>query len=606
MEKYEELFMLLEREAIEQEYTWNLEKMYASVSEWKRAFDKPRSWPSQQEYEADLGDPAILLKLLDTVFAEQRDLENLYIYAHHLYDTDMGEVVSKEISLQIKAKYMSFGQAVAWINPCILRLPESTLTELIEHPSLQPYRIFLQNIARMRPHTLSPEEEALFARSLKPLSSIAMAFQNLNNADFVFPSAVDEKGEERKLTHGMYIQYLRSQDRTLRCSAYKALLGEYASHQNAMVELLQGSVLADVYAATAKKYPDCLTAALYPNNIHPKVYHNLIKTVRAHLPLMHRYISLRKEYLGLSSLKPYDLYVPLVSSEEFQIQYTDAREALLASLVPLGDVYREEVRKGLYEERWVDVYETPKKHSGAYSGGCYDSYPYILMNYYPHGVDGAMTLAHELGHSMHSKKSREMQNYANAKYPIFVAEVASTLNEQLLLEHLLTKASTRQEKLYLIGYAIDQMCSTLFRQTLFAEFELQMHEWAEKGVPLTPQLLHETYARLYQEYYGPDLSLDDLLGFEFLRIPHFYSCFYVYQYATGMSAALNLASKLQQNEQSREKYLAFLSAGGSQFPLDLLQNAGVDMTKKEPIVSAMHHFESLVAKLQALLHEAAP
>jgi oligoendopeptidase F len=353
--------------------------------------------------------------------------------------------------------------------------------------------------------------------------------------------------------------------------------------------------------ARARKFNSCLEAALFPNQIDPKVYENLIAAVRSKLPLLHRYISLRKKWMKLADLHVYDLYVPLVEEAEAHMDYEEARQAVVASVAPLGDKYQQSLQKGLLEERWVDIYENTRKRSGAYSSGCYDSMPYILMNY--HGtLNDVLTLAHEAGHSMHSLLSRTHQPYIYSQYPIFVAEVASTYNEQLLLKHLKTKAKSDRDQAFLINYQIEGIRGTIFRQTLFAEFELQLHKWAEEGVPLTPALLKKYYVQLNREYYGPDLVIDPELEIEWARIPHFYYYnFYVYQYATGLSAALSLFQQTMNNEEARNRYLEFLSSGGSKYPIDLLKAAGVDMKKPDAVHAAMDYFETLIRDLEKFL-----
>ncbi|MBM3183940.1 MAG: oligoendopeptidase F family protein, partial [Chlamydiae bacterium] len=371
-------------------------------------------------------------------------------------------------------------------------------------------------------------------------------------------------------------------------------------HANTFCELLQGEVQKHVFQSKARKYPNCLTAALFPQKIDPLVYDNLISAVRKAHPLMHEYMALRKEILGLSELHYYDLIVPLVDEVQISMSYKEACDAVVQSVALLGKDYQSHVEKGLFQERWVDVYETPKKRSGAYSSGCYDSMPYILLNYQG-TLNDALTLAHEMGHSMHSLFSRRNQPYIYADYPIFVAEVASTFNEQLLLKQLKEKMKSKEERAYLINHAIEGIRATIFRQTLFAEFERQIHQWVEEGTPLTPKLLKEYYVKLNRDYYGPDLISDPELEIEWARIPHFYYNFYVYQYATGLSAALTLFQKAEKDPEKRQKYLEFLSSGGSNYPIELLEKAGVNMRTSEPVDAAMEKFKQLLEELKNCL-----
>jgi oligoendopeptidase F len=383
----------------------------------------------------------------------------------------------------------------------------------------------------------------------------------------------------------------------LRKTAFINLHKAYEAHANTLCELIQGQVQSHLYNAKARKFDSCLDAALFPHQIDKAVYENLIASVRKHLPLMHQYVALRKKALNLSEIHVYDLQVPLVEELNSHLNYEEARQAVVASVAPLGKEYQSSLKKGLLEERWFDVYENMRKRSGAYSSGCYDSMPYILMNY--NGtLNDVLTLAHEAGHSMHSLLSRRNQPYIYSQYPIFVAEVASTFNEQLLLKFLKEKAKSKKDIAYLTNYQIEGIRGTIFRQTMFAEFELQLHKWAEEGTTLTPTLLKQYYVQLNRDYYGPEMALDPELEIEWARIPHFYYNFYVYQYATGLSAALALFQKAMASNESRGKYLEFLSSGGSRFPLDLLERAGVDMRSTAPVDAALSYFKTLIDDLK--------
>jgi oligoendopeptidase F len=374
----------------------------------------------------------------------------------------------------------------------------------------------------------------------------------------------------------------------------------YQGHANILCELLQGQVQSHLFFSKARKFSSCLEASLFPHQVDPSVYENLISSIHKNLPVMHKYIALRKKILGVSELHFYDLSIPLIDDLQISMDYTAARSAVIESVAPLGDLYQSDLKKGLLEDRWVDVYETERKRSGAYSSGCYDSMPYILMNYQG-TLNDVLTLAHEAGHSMHSLLSRRHQSYVYSRYPIFVAEVASTFNEQLLLEYLKKRAKSKKELAYLINYEIEAIRTTIFRQTLFAEFELQIHRWAEQNIPLTPKLLSEYYVKLNEKYYGPSLVMDPELSIEWARIPHFYYNFYVYQYATGLSAALFLFNQVQDSPVNLSRYLKFLSSGGSFYPLDLLKQAGVDMRSSTPIDTALSRFETLLGELEKCL-----
>ncbi len=519
------------------------------------------------------------------------------------HDEDVASEVPKQAYGRISSLLYDFRRETSWFEPALLALQEDTIQQLLASGSLREYAFYLEKILRLKPHTLSTMEEELIAQAGKALDVGPLAFSSLNNADLTFLPAIDSKGKEHPLTQETYRMYMRDEDRSLRKDAFLKLLKEYARFENTLCELLQGNVQSHLFEANARKYSSCLEAALYPNQIDTAVYRTLIQAVRGYFPSMHRYMALRKKLLRLDELHPYDLYVPIVAEKTGEFSYEDAVDIIVRALAPLGASYQQELRKGLLEERWVDRYEKPRKRSGAYSSGCYDSFPYILLNYHATFND-LMTLAHEAGHSMHSLLSHSSQPYHYGGYSIFVAEVASTFHEALVLHFLTGHAKSKEEKAFLIHQQIEGLRTTLFRQTLFAEFELFIHESAEKGTPLTPALLKKKYRELTQEYYGRDLVMDPELDVECFRIPHFYYNFYVYQYATGISAAHALATKvLQGGKEASEKYLAFLRSGSSNTPIEVLRKAGVDMTTKEPIEHAMRTFDLLISELEELLKE---
>jgi oligoendopeptidase F len=597
--------MPLAREEVPLKDRWNVEALYLNPESWKEDLQKAQGdtkapkWPQFSQYKGKLADPSAVASLFDSYLNLQRKLEKLHTYAHLRLDEDLGNDTFKSDFGMISSLIHEFSLETSWIEPEFLSLKEEEFQNLIKDTKLTPYRFHLEKIGRMRPHTLSPQQEELMALSGKALDTAYRAFGALNNADLTFKPAIDSKGVEYPLSNGTYLTYLRSSDRQLRKSAFENIHRGFDAHANTLCELIQGQVQSHLFVARARKFETCLDAALFPNQIDRKVYENLIAAVRARLPLMHQYVALRKKLLKLPDIHIYDLYVPLVEEAESNMDYEQARQAVVASVAPLGINYQQSLKKGLLEERWVDIYENTRKRSGAYSSGCYDSMPYILMNY--HGtLNDVLTLAHEAGHSMHSLLSRNTQPYIYSQYPIFVAEVASTFNEQLLLKHLKEKAKTKEEQAFLINYQIEGIRGTIFRQTLFAEFELQLHKWAEQGVPLTPALLKKNYVQLNKEYYGPDLVVDPELEIEWARIPHFYYNFYVYQYATGLSAALALFKKAMHDEKAREKYLGFLSSGGSKYPIDLLKEAGVDMKKTDAVNAAMDYFEELIGDLKKI------
>ncbi len=596
------------RTEVPEQERWNVEALYPTVDRWKEEFEnakgrgekRPR-WPNLLAYEGKLKEsPEGVFGFLEAYFELERKLSKLHVYAHLRLDEDLGNDSLKENFGRISSLIHDFQLEYAWVEPELLSLNQKDFEKLLSHPKLQHYRFHLEKIARMRPHTLSQELEEMLALSGKALETPYKAFGALNNADLTFPAAENSQGEKMELTTGTYLLYLRDPDRTLRKTAFENLHSVYEGHANSICEMLQGQVQSHLFVARAKKFKDCREAALFPRRIDEAVYDNLIASIHQNFAALHDYMSLRKQLLGLPDLHMYDLYIPLVEEVQTSMNFDEARQLVAESVKPLGEEYAGYLKKGLFEERWVDPFENQRKRSGAYSSGCYDSMPYILMNY--HGtLNDVLTLAHEAGHSMHSFLSRKNQSYVYADYPIFVAEVASTFNEQLLLSLLKKRAKSKKELAYLINYEIEGIRTTIFRQTMFAEFELQVHRWAEEGVPFTPTLLKDAYLKLNREYYGPELILDAGVDYEWTRIPHFYYNFYVYQYATGLSAALALFEKASASQEARKNYLQFLSSGGSRYPLDLLQIAGVDLKSKEPVDAAMRRFRTLVAELKELL-----
>lgn len=598
------------RSEIPSQDRWNVEALYSNESAWKADLEKlqgagtPR-FPQIGTYKGKLSDPKSTARLLETYLDLDRKLAKLITYAHLRMDEDLGNDEYKSGYGLISSLIYDFQHECAWIEPELLSLNESDFKRLMGE--LSPYKFYLEKIGRMRPHTLSKDMEELLALSGKALDTSQKAFSALNNADLVFAPAIDSKGVEHPLTNGSYMSFVRSTDRVLRKSAFINLHKGFEAHANTLCELIQGQVQSHLFVAKARKFGGCLEAALFPHQVDSAVYENLIASVRRNLPLMHEYIALRKKLLNLSDLHLYDLAVPLVPEMEVKMNYQEACQAVIASVAPLGKEYQNNLKQGLLKDRWVDIYENARKRSVAYSSGCYDSMPYILLNYQGN-LNDIFTLAHEAGHSMHSLLSRTNQPYVYSSYPIFVAEVASTFNEQLLMDHLKSTMKGKRELAYLVNHQIEQIRSTIFRQTLFAEFELTIHRLAEEGIPLTPALLKEKYVQLYRDYYGPELVLDDEVGIEWARIPHFYYNFYVYQYATGLSAALALHEKAIASSDATKKYLEFLSSGGSRYPIDLLQRAGVDVRSKDPKVSpvdaAMRHFSQLIEELKTCMKSA--
>lgn len=595
------------RKEVSVEDRWNVEALTPSLEIWRQklaqSLENPSApyWPNLLATRGKLGEGAHVLKqTLDLSFSISRNLEKLYTYAHLRHDEEITHDEHKVAYQQVANLLSDYQQESAWIEPEILALPAETMQTYLDAPLLSEYRFYLEKLIRMRPHTLTADQEELLALSSKPLQTTPKAFSALNNADIKLGKVKDQSGTERELTHGSYQLYLRSPDRTLRENAFRGMQEKYLQLENTLCELLYGQVQAHLFTAKARHFSSCLEAALFPKKVDLSVYHSLIQAVRKGLPTLHRYVGLRQKLLHLPEVHLYDMYVPLVPKVDMHMNYREAEDLVIESVAPLGEDYQRALKQGLKSDRWVDRFENKNKRSGAYSSGCYDSYPYILMNF--KGIlRDTFTLAHEAGHSMHSLLSNQNQPYPYSHYPIFVAEVASTFNEELLMDLLLKKTENRDQRLFLVNEKIEDIRATLFRQTMFAEFELKIHTLVEANSPLTPTLLKEIYTQLNRDYFGEKAVIDEEIAIEWARIPHFYYNFYVYQYATGISAALSLAEGvLKKAPKAQENYLSFLKSGGSLYPTDLLKLAGVDVTTPAPVEAALRKFDELVTELEKL------
>lgn len=588
---------------------WNVESIYASAADWDDEYQSllkkgNDGWLDVKKFQGKLGEgPEELKQAFDVVNAYWRSLDRLYVYAHLRHDEDTAHDTHKGMYSKALSLYQTLDQASSWMNPEILALSDETLQRYLKASELKEYQTLLKTLLDQKKYILTADQEKLVSLSMKMAGVPYSVFSALNNTDIKFGTVKDSKGEELLLTHGTYSLYLQSPDRELRRNAFKTVLNHYKAHENTLTEALNGMVQAHIFSKKARGYDSCLQAALQPHQINRKVYDSLIKEVNANLPVLHEYVKFRKELLGLDTIHFYDLYVPLVEDVDMKFSYDESVDIVLSSMDLLGDDYKAVLQRGLAEERWVDVFENSGKRSGAYSSGCFDSYPFILLNY-TGTLRDVKTLAHEGGHSMHTFLSNQGQPYHYAKYPIFVAEVASTFNEELVFQSLMKKAKSKKERIYLLCQNIEDIRATLFRQTMFAEFELKIHELAEADTPLTPQLLKSLYRDLNVRYFGADFTLDEELDAEFLRIPHFYYNFYVYQYATGMSAAHALVERVgKEGEKARKDYIQFLSSGSSQYPIDLLRIAGVDMEKPDAVKSLIRHFQYQLNLLKKELAE---
>ena len=583
--------------------TWDLTPLYSSHSVWSKELKKELKTNYAHKFAPYHGKKTWsakeLKELLDTYFQIEQRVKKLVTWAHLFHDQETANTLGREAFSSSLFCQQRFHEASSWIEPMILQHSKEQLKAFVQHQNLALYKTYLSNLLRLKPHTLSSDQEKLFSLSGLEGHTPYKTFSALNDSDLVFPNVKDKKGKEHPLTHGTFSELIRSPDRILRQNAYTTLHGSYRSFQNSFAELLSGQMNRHVFEMKSHFYSSSLEASLFPKSIPQSIYSNLIETVREHRSTLHRYLVLRKKILQVDVLKPWDLYAPLISRKKEPLyEYEEAIQLVLDASKPLGKEYVDILKKGLTEKRWVDVYEKKSKRSGAYSSGCFDSPPYILLNY-KGTLRDVYTLAHEAGHSMHSYLSRSRQPYHLSDYEIFVAEVASTLNEELLTALLLQKAQNNSEKMNILLEQVEAIRATFFRQTLFAEFELFMHESAEKGIPLTSALLEQKYKELNELYYGPTLDCTKELCIEWARIPHFYYNFYVYQYATGITAAHALKKGLDENKESaRKKYLHFLSSGSEKDPITLLKQAGIDMRKKEPYVHLVHTFSSLVSQIE--------
>ncbi|MEM1283018.1 MAG: oligoendopeptidase F [Chlamydiota bacterium] len=588
--------------------TWNVDAMYPSFEKWEDEFNaftavpKENLWDRIQQFQGKLSDgPHIVKELLEIQFEIELKLEHLYTYAHLRHDEDIAEDKYKSAFMKITVILHDYSEATSWIDPELLNLSQQKIDEYLSSNVLKDYQFYLEKTLRLKKHTLPPSEEKIMANSAKALQGYQKAFSAINDADFQFGYVLNESGEEKTLSHASFGLYLRAHDRTLRKNAFLKYHKKYQKYENTICELLQGVVQKHLFEATSRKYSSCLERALYPKNIDCNVYFSLIDAVNNRLDVLHKYMALREKVTGTSPLHLYDMYVPLIKEYDLKLTFQEAADLLVDSVGPLGSEYQNILHEGIKEKRWVDRYENKNKRSGAYSSGCYNSMPYILMNY--KGVlRDVFTLAHEAGHSMHSFFSHKYQPFQYGDYPIFLAEVASTFNEDLLMRMMLERSNSKQEKIYLINSKIEDIRATLFRQTMFAEFELLIHTKIENNEPLTPQLLKDEYLAINQKYFGPNVVIDEEAQLEWARIPHFYYNFYVYQYATGISAALALSDRVMSGgDKEREDYLGFLKSGCSRYPLETLKLAGVDMSTPEPVNAAIGKFSDLVDQLEQLL-----
>jgi oligoendopeptidase F len=595
----------LKREEVPEQAKWDLEAIFNTDDEWESEFQAVKAlYPEITSYKGKLGESAeSLFKALQKQDELNERLNKLYTYAHMRNDEDTANSFYQGLHDRAMGLAAQVSRAVSYMTPELLSLDEKLIMRFVdEYEALKKYEQLLKELSKERPHVLTEAEEAILAQASEALQSSSQTFGMLNNADLTFPTIKDEDGEDVEITHGRFISLLESSDRSVRENAFKAVYGTYGQYKNTFAQTLSGQVKRDLFYANVRKYRSSREAALSQNHIPEVVYDQLVDTVNKHLHLLHRYVKLRKKVLGVEELHMYDLYTPLVADSKMKVTYEEAKDLVIKGVAPLGEDYVNILTEG-FSKRWVDVEETVGKRSGAYSSGAYGTMPYILMNWQDN-IDNLFTLAHEFGHSLHSYYTRKHQPFVYGDYTIFVAEVASTLNESLLNDYLVKTTTETKQKLYLLNHFLEGFRGTVFRQTMFAEFEQQIHELSTKGEALTPELLTNTYYELNKKYFGEDMVVDEEIGLEWARIPHFYYNFYVYQYATGYSAAAALSKQiLDEGEPAVERYLNFLKAGSSNYPIDVLKEAGVDMTSAKPIEQALSLFEETLDEMERLLEE---
>lgn len=582
---------------------WAVEDLYPSDEAWEQELEACKALPAQlAAYQGRLAESGeTLLAYLDAMEDAERKINRLYLYAHMRGDEDTANTTYQALKGRCFSFIVSLSSATAWVTPELIAISDETLDGFYaQTPGLEKYRRYLSKERQSRDHVLSPTEEKLLAGVAEISSGSSDIYTTFMNADLKFPDAIDGEGNAHALTNGSYISLMSGKDRALRESAFKSFYGVFGSFENTLATTYNAEVKKNIFLARTRKYDSALQSSLAPNEVPEAVYHNLVKAVRQNLDKLHRYVSLRKKIMGLDELHMYDVYADMLPQSGKVIPFSQAKDEVIETVKVLGDEYAQ-VLASSFEGRWLDIYENVGKRSGAYSTGCYDVHPFMLLNH-KDDLNSEFTLAHELGHSLHTWYSCKNQPPVYADYVLFVAEVASTCNEALLMQYLLGKTEDKGERAVLINYFLEQFRTTLYRQTMFAEFELKAHEMAEAGETLTAENLKAMYLQLNKDYFGPDMVVDDEIAIEWARIPHFYRHFYVYQYATGFSAAMALSRRiLKEGKPAVEDYLKFLSGGCSTDPISLLKIAGVDMSTPDPVNSALEIFGELITELDELV-----
>lgn len=588
-----------DRSTIEEKYKWKIDKMYSSKEEIEKDISKVKNLIQEvKEYKGKLSESKEnLYKVLNISENASRIVQNLYVYTHMKQHEDTR--INDNQGRATKTEMLSTDLCVAtsYIVPEILAIEENKLSEYLKDEKLSFYTKYIKDILRDKPHTLSEREEEILAATSELSTIPENVYDMLAYADMEFPEIEDEEGNKVKLSHSNYSLFIKSKNSRVRKDAFEGEFSTYEKYKNTFASTLYGGIKSEIFYAKTRKYNSAIEASLFSDDVSLDVYNNLISAIDKSIPNLNKYVELKKKFLGLNEIHMYDLYVPLTDKFDMDIPYDKAQDIILEALKPLGEEYLK-VIKSAFDEGWIDVYDNEGKKGGAYSWGSYDSHPYILMSY-KNDLNSLFTLIHELGHSVHSHYSRTSQPFLYSDYKIFVAEVASTLNELLLINYLLENSKSKDETIYLLNYYLEQFRTTVHRQTMFAEFEKIVHQRVESGEPLTADEFTNIYYKLNEKYYGKSAIVDKQIGIEWARIPHFYSNFYVYKYATGFSAASALSQQiLSEGSTAVDRYINFLKSGGSEYPLEQLKSAGVDMTKKESIEEALNVFAELVNKLE--------
>lgn len=590
------------RKEIDDQFKWAVDEIYPSMEKWNEDYAKVKELLSHiMPLKGKLNETTSLLQCLKLSDELSQILGRVFVFAALKKDEDTSNTENQGNTQKAEDLMQKVSTELSFIRPEVLSIPTEDIEKMFaENNELKFYSFYLEQILRLKPHTLSPKEEQLLSMSQDLNKGPATTFAMLNNADIKFPTIKDEDGNEVEMSHGRYIQFLTSTDRRVRKDAYEAMYNTFGQYKNTLASTLSTRIKGNIFYSKAKNYNSSLEMALYPDNIPTSVYENVVNTINDNLAPLHRYVTLKKKLLGVDELTMYDIYTPLIRDFKMDIPYDEAKNLITKGCSKLGEEYVTILKEGL-ESGWVDVYENKGKRSGAYSWGTYGTKPYILMNY-DDTLNSTYTLAHEFGHSIHSYLSNKNQPYTYSKYNIFAAEVASTVNEALLSDYLLEVTEDKKQRFYIINQYLEGIRGTVYRQSMFAEFELTVHKLAEQGEPLTYKTFCDLWLELNKKYYGPDLVVDDLISMEWARIPHFYTSFYVFKYVTGFSAATTLAQEIiEKGQPAVDKYMGFLKGGNSDYAINLLKNAGVDMTKPEPIEKTIKLFDSLLDQLEELI-----